>query len=152
MLDHIGLRVADYSRSKAFYRAVLAPLGYTLAMEGSSGAGFSKGPIPAAAAGKSTRSSRWPTASTLRASEVEARGIGDSRIPCAVWRWPGMNGTTRPKRNIVRDVFGDQRLQPAQRGAGEIARSARTRSRGGRPPAGGAARSARRRERLPASH
>ena len=46
MLDHIGLRVADYARSKEFYRAVLAPLGYTLAMEGSAGAGFSKGPIP----------------------------------------------------------------------------------------------------------
>ena len=46
MLDHIGLRVADYARSKEFYRAALAPLGYKLAMEGSSGAGFSKGPIP----------------------------------------------------------------------------------------------------------
>ena len=47
MLDHISLRVADYARSKDFYRAVLAPLGYRLAMEGVSGAGFSKGPIPA---------------------------------------------------------------------------------------------------------
>lgn len=47
MLDHISLRVADYTRSKEFYRALLAPLGYTLAMEGSSGAGFSKGAIPA---------------------------------------------------------------------------------------------------------
>jgi catechol 2,3-dioxygenase-like lactoylglutathione lyase family enzyme len=46
MLDHIGLRVADYTRSKDFYRAVLTPLGYKLAMEGVSGAGFSKGPIP----------------------------------------------------------------------------------------------------------
>lgn len=47
MLDHISLRVADYLRSKEFYQAALAPLGYRLAMEGSSGAGFSKGPIPA---------------------------------------------------------------------------------------------------------
>ena len=47
MLDHISLRVADYVRSKEFYQAVLAPLGYRLAMEGTSGAGFSKGPIPA---------------------------------------------------------------------------------------------------------
>lgn len=46
MLDHINLRVADYTRSKEFYEAALAPLGYRLAMEGASGAGFSKGPIP----------------------------------------------------------------------------------------------------------
>ncbi len=46
-LDHINLRVADYVRSREFYQAALAPLGYRLAMEGSSGAGFSKGPIPA---------------------------------------------------------------------------------------------------------
>ena len=47
MLDHISLRVADYHRSKEFYQAALTPLGYTLAMEGESGAGFSKGRIPA---------------------------------------------------------------------------------------------------------
>lgn len=47
VLDHISLRVADYQRSKEFYQAVLAPLGYTLAMEGASGAGFSNGRIPA---------------------------------------------------------------------------------------------------------
>jgi len=47
VLDHINLRVADYARSKEFYLAVLTPLGYRLAMEGASGAGFSKGQIPA---------------------------------------------------------------------------------------------------------
>ena len=46
MLDHINLRVADYLRSKEFYQAALAPLGYTLAMESAVGAGFSKGRIP----------------------------------------------------------------------------------------------------------
>lgn len=51
MLDHIGLPVSDYARSKAFYTAVFAPLGYGLVMEvtpemtgdGSSAAGFGKG-------------------------------------------------------------------------------------------------------------
>ncbi|MEO8336734.1 MAG: VOC family protein, partial [bacterium] len=38
---------ADYDRSKRFYEAALAPLGYVLAMEGHSGAGFRKGTIPA---------------------------------------------------------------------------------------------------------
>jgi len=46
MLDHISLRVADYDRSKKFYQAALAPLGYTLAMEVASGAGFRRGFIP----------------------------------------------------------------------------------------------------------
>lgn len=46
MLDHVSLRVADYDRSKKFYQAALAPLGYTLAMEMESGAGFRKGYIP----------------------------------------------------------------------------------------------------------
>jgi catechol 2,3-dioxygenase-like lactoylglutathione lyase family enzyme len=31
MIDHISLRVSDFQRSRAFYEAALAPLGYTLA-------------------------------------------------------------------------------------------------------------------------
>jgi catechol 2,3-dioxygenase-like lactoylglutathione lyase family enzyme len=46
MLDHVSLRVADYDRSKRFYTAALAPLGYALAMESTSGAGFRRGYIP----------------------------------------------------------------------------------------------------------
>jgi catechol 2,3-dioxygenase-like lactoylglutathione lyase family enzyme len=46
MLDHVSIRVTDYNRSKNFYEAALAPLGYTLAMENSSGAGFRRGFIP----------------------------------------------------------------------------------------------------------
>ena len=33
MLDHVGIPVADYRRSKAFYEKALAPLGYVLVME-----------------------------------------------------------------------------------------------------------------------
>ncbi|KAF1719142.1 VOC family protein [Pseudoxanthomonas wuyuanensis] len=33
MIDHMGLEVADYSRSRSFYTQVLAPLGYTVVME-----------------------------------------------------------------------------------------------------------------------
>ena len=41
MLDHVGLEVSDYERSKAFYEAALAPLGIELLMELSeSAAGF----------------------------------------------------------------------------------------------------------------
>lgn len=47
MLDHIGLSVADFARSRAFYIAAFAPLGYGPVMEvtkeqtgGYEGAGF----------------------------------------------------------------------------------------------------------------
>lgn len=33
MIDHLGIAVADYGRSRAFYEAVLATLGYGVAME-----------------------------------------------------------------------------------------------------------------------
>jgi catechol 2,3-dioxygenase-like lactoylglutathione lyase family enzyme len=33
MIDHLGLTVADYERSKAFYAQALAPLGYAVIME-----------------------------------------------------------------------------------------------------------------------
>jgi len=33
MLDHVGLRVQDFDRALAFYRAALAPLGYLTVME-----------------------------------------------------------------------------------------------------------------------
>jgi catechol 2,3-dioxygenase-like lactoylglutathione lyase family enzyme len=46
MLDHVSIRVADYHRSKRFYEAALKPLGYTLAMESDSGAGFRREFIP----------------------------------------------------------------------------------------------------------
>ncbi|HTE42164.1 MAG TPA: VOC family protein [Steroidobacteraceae bacterium] len=46
MLDHIGLRVADYERSKRFYPAALAPPVISLFIEGPASAGFQKGFIP----------------------------------------------------------------------------------------------------------
>jgi catechol 2,3-dioxygenase-like lactoylglutathione lyase family enzyme len=33
VIDHTGLKVSDLARSRAFYRAALAPLGYELLME-----------------------------------------------------------------------------------------------------------------------
>ncbi|MDX1251853.1 MAG: VOC family protein [Gammaproteobacteria bacterium] len=46
MLDHIGLEVSDYEKSKAFYRAALAPLGYEVVMEWEGYAGFGAGGKP----------------------------------------------------------------------------------------------------------
>lgn len=33
MLDHVGIPVSDYKRSKGFYLRVLEPLGYSLVLE-----------------------------------------------------------------------------------------------------------------------
>jgi len=53
MIDHTGVIVSDFSTSKDFYRAALAPLGYTLLMEVSAAqtghgdaAGFGVAPKP----------------------------------------------------------------------------------------------------------
>jgi catechol 2,3-dioxygenase-like lactoylglutathione lyase family enzyme len=53
MLDHVGIPVSDYERSKVFYSKVLKPLGYELAFEVSSAetggkrqAGFGAGGKP----------------------------------------------------------------------------------------------------------
>lgn len=40
MLDHLGLKVADLARSRAFYAAALAPLGYGLVAAGTGFAAF----------------------------------------------------------------------------------------------------------------
>ncbi|HKD65609.1 MAG TPA: VOC family protein [Candidatus Binataceae bacterium] len=40
MLDHVGLAVADFARSKEFFKRALAPLGYQLVMEFDEAAGF----------------------------------------------------------------------------------------------------------------
>jgi catechol 2,3-dioxygenase-like lactoylglutathione lyase family enzyme len=46
MIDHTGVTVSDVGRSKAFYRAALAPLGYALLMEFEEAAGFGVAPKP----------------------------------------------------------------------------------------------------------
>ena len=46
MIDHTGLTVSDFGKSKPFYRAALAPLGYALLMEFEGGAGFGVPPKP----------------------------------------------------------------------------------------------------------
>jgi catechol 2,3-dioxygenase-like lactoylglutathione lyase family enzyme len=42
MLDHIGLRTTQFDTLVAFYKAVLAPLGYGLVMEFPGAAGFGR--------------------------------------------------------------------------------------------------------------
>src|ERR1700687_1032924 len=46
IIDHIGIGVADYDRSKAFYTRSLAPLGIGLVMEVEGWAGLGRGAKP----------------------------------------------------------------------------------------------------------
>ena len=46
MIDHTGVAVSDIAKSKAFYRAALAPLGYAMLMEFEEAAGFGVAPKP----------------------------------------------------------------------------------------------------------
>ncbi len=46
IIDHIGLAVSDYKRSKEFFSKALAPLGIELVMEVQGWAGFGKGGKP----------------------------------------------------------------------------------------------------------
>jgi catechol 2,3-dioxygenase-like lactoylglutathione lyase family enzyme len=46
IIDHIGLTVSDYPRSKAFFAQALAPLGIELVMEVQGWAGFGKNGKP----------------------------------------------------------------------------------------------------------
>ena len=43
MIDHVSLQVTDYSRSKRFFSAALAPLGYSVLMEFDGAAGLGAG-------------------------------------------------------------------------------------------------------------
>jgi catechol 2,3-dioxygenase-like lactoylglutathione lyase family enzyme len=46
MIDHTGVAVSNFGKSKAFYAAALAPLGYAILMEFEKVAGFGVAPKP----------------------------------------------------------------------------------------------------------
>ena len=76
MLDHVGIPVSDFEKSKAFYMKVLKPLGYGLIIEvtsqennGASQAGFGAGKS-AEFWGRTIRTARW------RCTEWDAGKIG----------------------------------------------------------------------------
>jgi catechol 2,3-dioxygenase-like lactoylglutathione lyase family enzyme len=46
MIDHTGVTVSDVAKSKAFYRAALAPLGYAVIVDADQYAGFGVPPKP----------------------------------------------------------------------------------------------------------
>jgi catechol 2,3-dioxygenase-like lactoylglutathione lyase family enzyme len=59
-LDHIGINVSDYERSRAFYARALEPLGITLIMEFGKAAGFGRNKKPDFWIGQGTTSFQKP--------------------------------------------------------------------------------------------
>jgi len=58
IIDHIGLAVSDYHKSKAFFSKALAPLGIELVVEVEGWAGFGRGGKPEFCFGKHTETQR----------------------------------------------------------------------------------------------
>jgi catechol 2,3-dioxygenase-like lactoylglutathione lyase family enzyme len=87
MLDHVGVNVADYQRSKAFYLEALAPLGIELLMEPvGAAAGFgrdgkpffwveSRGPTPQAGIHVAFAVDSRETVDAFHAAALEAGGV-----------------------------------------------------------------------------
>lgn len=80
ILDHLGIPVTDFTRSKGFYERALAPLGITVVMEvpaeltgNGAAAGFGRGRKPAFWIGEDPRAGRTHVAFTAaNRAEVDA--------------------------------------------------------------------------------
>jgi catechol 2,3-dioxygenase-like lactoylglutathione lyase family enzyme len=80
ILDHLGIPVSDFARSKAFYERALAPLGISIVMEvpgdltgNGDAAGFGRGRKPAFWIGEDARAGRTHVAFTAESrAEVDA--------------------------------------------------------------------------------
>jgi catechol 2,3-dioxygenase-like lactoylglutathione lyase family enzyme len=83
MIDHIGLGVFDYERSKAFYLAALAPLGYELFMEMTEAgpyAGFGVGGKPDFWIGKRSSSTAGAHVAFLAPDRATVRAFHEAAL------------------------------------------------------------------------
>jgi catechol 2,3-dioxygenase-like lactoylglutathione lyase family enzyme len=60
VIDHIGINISDYERSRAFYQKALEPLGITLVMEYGKAAGFGRNGKPELWVGQGQTSFQTP--------------------------------------------------------------------------------------------
>jgi len=110
MLDHIGIAVSDFARSKRFYETALAPLTIALVMEvtaeqtdsGSPSAGFG-------AAGKPffwIGSDAAPTTTVHVAFTAPSRGIVDEFYRAALRAGGRDNGAPGPRPHYHANYYG----------------------------------------------
>ncbi len=109
MLDHIGLDVSDYQKSKKFYEAALKPLDYNIIMEFEKWGGFGVGHKPDfwIGQGESTKSS--PIHIAFR---CETRETVDSFYQAALEAGGTDNGAPGPRPQYHPNYYGAFIIDP----------------------------------------
>lgn len=80
IIDHIGLAVSNYEKSKEFYSAALAPLGITLVTEIQGCAGFGKNGKPKFWFGKQEKEQNPMHIAFLASTRKEVNAFYDAAI------------------------------------------------------------------------
>ncbi len=80
IIDHMGIAVQDYEKSKAFYRQALAPLGIELVMEVEGWAGMGKGGKPAFWFGTHTQPQRPMHIAFVAENRAQVRAFYDAAL------------------------------------------------------------------------
>jgi catechol 2,3-dioxygenase-like lactoylglutathione lyase family enzyme len=108
MIDHSGVTVSDVAKSKAFYRAALAPLGYTVLMEFEQAAGFGVSPKPDFWIGQGK-----PNVPPIHiAFRAESRATVDAFYKAAMAAGGSDNGAPGPRPHYHPSYYGAFVLDP----------------------------------------
>ncbi len=108
MIDHTGVAVANLKKSKAFYAAALAPLGYSMLMEFEQAAGFGVAPKPDFWIGEG-----GPNVTPIHiAFRAEARGQVDAFYKAAIAAGGRDNGAPGLREHYHPNYYGAFVLDP----------------------------------------
>jgi catechol 2,3-dioxygenase-like lactoylglutathione lyase family enzyme len=80
IIDHIGLAVSDYERSRKFFTQALAPLGIHLVMEVEGWAGFGRAGKPEFWFGRHTEAQRPMHLAFVAENRAQVRGFYEAAI------------------------------------------------------------------------
>ena len=108
MIDHAGVSASDIDKSKAFYKAALAPLGYEPLMESEDAAGFGVAPKPDFWVGQGT-----PSVSAVHvAFRADTRGQVDAFYRAAIAAGGRDNGAPGLRPHYHANYYGAFVLDP----------------------------------------
>jgi catechol 2,3-dioxygenase-like lactoylglutathione lyase family enzyme len=115
MIDHTGVVVSDFDKSKAFYRAALRPIGYDMLMEFPAEV---TGHADVAGFGEPPRADFWVSRGTPNkpavhvAFCVKSRSLVDAFYAAALAAGGTSNGAPGPRPHYHRDYYGAFVLDP----------------------------------------
>ena len=115
MIDHTGVVVSDIAKSKGFYRAALAPIGYTMLVEMPKAV---TGSVDVAGFGEAPKPDFWisegaPNKPPVHvAFRVANRGIVDAFHAAAIAAGGQDNGAPGPRAHYHPDYYGAFVLDP----------------------------------------